>query len=48
MEIHQNLWQVGGPEYTSPEDAAVYLIRFGIYRGQKEINRFIQSYLRNA
>ena len=29
MEIMTNLWQVGGAEYTSVEDAAIYLIRFG-------------------
>jgi glyoxylase-like metal-dependent hydrolase (beta-lactamase superfamily II) len=29
MKIIENLWQVGGAEYTSVEDAAVYLIRFG-------------------
>jgi len=29
MEIMENLWQVGGAEYTSVEDAAIYLIRFG-------------------
>ena len=29
MEITGNLWQVGGAEYTSVEDAAIYLIRFG-------------------
>jgi glyoxylase-like metal-dependent hydrolase (beta-lactamase superfamily II) len=29
MEIMDNLWQVGGAEFTSVEDAAIYLIRFG-------------------
>jgi glyoxylase-like metal-dependent hydrolase (beta-lactamase superfamily II) len=29
MELMENLWQVGGAEYTSVEDAAVYLARFG-------------------
>jgi len=29
MEIMANLWQVGVAEYTSVEDAAIYLIRFG-------------------
>jgi len=29
MKIAENLWQVGGAEYTSVEDAAIYLIRFG-------------------
>jgi glyoxylase-like metal-dependent hydrolase (beta-lactamase superfamily II) len=29
MEIMQNLWQVGGGDLTSPEDAAIYLIRSG-------------------
>ena len=29
MKIVENLWQVGGAEYTSVEDAAIYLIRFG-------------------
>ena len=24
MEIMENLWQVGGAEYTSVEDAAIY------------------------
>ena len=28
-EILSNLWQVGGPVFTSSEDAAIYLIRFG-------------------
>ena len=29
MKILENLWQVGGAEYTSVDDAAIYLIRFG-------------------
>ena len=32
MKIAQNLWQVGGGSLgslTAPEDAAVYLVRFG-------------------
>ena len=29
MEITGNLWQVGGAEYSSVEDAAIYLVRFG-------------------
>ena len=29
MKILENLWQVGGAEYTTVEDAAVYLVRFG-------------------
>ncbi len=29
MEILDDLWQVGGAEYTTVEDAAVYLARFG-------------------
>ncbi len=29
MQITQNLWQVAGPELTSPEDAAAYLVRLG-------------------
>lgn len=29
MKIMDNLWQVGGAEFTSVEDAAVYLVRFG-------------------
>jgi glyoxylase-like metal-dependent hydrolase (beta-lactamase superfamily II) len=29
MKIVQNLWQVGGGSLTAPEDAAVYLVRFG-------------------
>jgi glyoxylase-like metal-dependent hydrolase (beta-lactamase superfamily II) len=28
-KILSNLWQVGGPEFTAPDDAAVYLICFG-------------------
>jgi glyoxylase-like metal-dependent hydrolase (beta-lactamase superfamily II) len=28
MEIMENLWQVGGAEFTSVEDAAIYLVRF--------------------
>ncbi len=27
--ILSNLWQVGGPGFTDPNDAAVYLVRFG-------------------
>ena len=29
MEIIQNVWQVGGAGFTAPDDAAIYLIRFG-------------------
>lgn len=29
MQITENVWQVGGAELTAPEDAAIYLIRFG-------------------
>jgi glyoxylase-like metal-dependent hydrolase (beta-lactamase superfamily II) len=29
MKIVQNLWQVGGGSLSAPEDAAVYLVRFG-------------------
>ena len=29
MKIVENLWQIGGAEYTTVEDAAVYLVRFG-------------------
>ena len=29
MKIMENLWQVGGAEYTTVEDAAVYLVRLG-------------------
>jgi len=29
MEIVQNIWQVGGGNLTAPEDAAIYLVRFG-------------------
>jgi len=28
MEIVQNLWQVGGGDYTAPEDAVIYPIFF--------------------
>jgi glyoxylase-like metal-dependent hydrolase (beta-lactamase superfamily II) len=28
MKILENLWQVGGAEFTTVEDAAIYLIRF--------------------
>jgi len=28
-KILSNLWQVGGPGFSSPEDAAIYLVRFG-------------------
>ncbi len=28
-KILPDLWQVGGPGFTSPDDAAVYLVRFG-------------------
>lgn len=28
-KIITDLWQVGGPGFTSPDDAAVYLVRFG-------------------
>ena len=30
MKIMDNLWQVGGAEYTTVEDAAIYLVRFGV------------------
>ena len=29
MKILEHLWQVGGAEFTTVEDAAVYLVRFG-------------------
>ena len=29
MKILENLWQVGGAEFTTVEDAAIYLVRFG-------------------
>jgi glyoxylase-like metal-dependent hydrolase (beta-lactamase superfamily II) len=29
MQITKNVWQVGGSGQTAPEDAAIYLIRFG-------------------
>ena len=29
MKILENLWQVGGAGYTTVEDAAVYLVRYG-------------------
>ena len=29
MKILDHLWQVGGAEYTTVEDAAVYLVRLG-------------------
>ena len=29
MKIIDNLWQVGGGHLTAPEDAAIYLVRFG-------------------
>ena len=29
MQITSNIFQVGGSELTSPEDAAIYLVRFG-------------------
>ncbi|MGD9044307.1 MAG: MBL fold metallo-hydrolase [Desulfobacterales bacterium] len=29
MEILPNVWQVGGGNLTTPEDAAIYLVRFG-------------------
>ena len=29
MQITQNVWQVGGPELSAPEDAAAYLVRLG-------------------
>jgi glyoxylase-like metal-dependent hydrolase (beta-lactamase superfamily II) len=30
MKIIDNLWQVGGGHLTGPEDAAIYLVRFGV------------------
>jgi hypothetical protein len=45
MKILENLWQVGGAEYTTVEDAALYLVRFGIYHGKDKVRRFIQAYL---
>jgi len=29
VEIYENLWQVGGPGFTSTDDAAIYLVRCG-------------------
>ena len=29
MKIIRNVWQVGGAGFTAPDDAAIYLIRFG-------------------
>jgi glyoxylase-like metal-dependent hydrolase (beta-lactamase superfamily II) len=29
MQVTENVWQVGGPELTAPEDAAAYLVRMG-------------------
>lgn len=29
MEIVRNVWQVGGAGFTAPDDAAIYLVRFG-------------------
>ena len=29
MKLRENLWQVGGVEYSAPEDAAVYLVALG-------------------
>lgn len=29
MKIKSNLWQVGGADFTAPEDAAIYLLRMG-------------------
>jgi len=29
MRITENVWQVGGSEFTAPEDAAAYLVRMG-------------------
>jgi glyoxylase-like metal-dependent hydrolase (beta-lactamase superfamily II) len=29
MQVSENVWQVGGPGLTAPEDAAIYLLRFG-------------------
>jgi glyoxylase-like metal-dependent hydrolase (beta-lactamase superfamily II) len=29
MQITENLWQVGGSGQTAPEDAGIYLVRFG-------------------
>jgi glyoxylase-like metal-dependent hydrolase (beta-lactamase superfamily II) len=30
MQITENVWQVGGGELTSAEDAAIYLVRLGV------------------
>ena len=32
MKIMENLWQVGGAEFTTVEDAAIYLVEFGPMR----------------
>ncbi|MGE5257523.1 MAG: MBL fold metallo-hydrolase [Hyphomicrobiales bacterium] len=29
MQVSKNVWQVGGSGLTAPEDAAIYLVRFG-------------------
>jgi len=29
MQVSRNVWQVGGSGLTAPEDAAIYLVRFG-------------------
>ena len=53
-EIFANLWQVGGPGFTSPDDAAVYLLRFGGNEvlidagcggGNESLKRNVDSYL---
>jgi hypothetical protein len=46
MEIMENLWQVGGAEFTTVADADILCEgHFGIYRGKEEVKKIIGSFL---
>jgi hypothetical protein len=50
MKIMENLWQVGGAEFTTVEDAAIYLIEFGplkVLFGQDVHGPLVPSLLSN-
>jgi hypothetical protein len=45
VKIIEDHWRVGGEGSTAPGDAAVYLVRFGIYKGRENVQKFIRRYL---
>lgn len=56
MKITNEIFQVGGGTFTSPENATIYLINFngqaaceghfGIYKGKKKVRNFIKQFLK--